>query len=223
MKQKFEIDFLMSYTKEDIIDELKRISKLVGNRPLTKKDIQKCGRVSYGTIHRKFGGLSKAVMTAGLKPNICHKVSDEQLLSALIDLWSQTLNKEGRRPDRCDLKKYNISFSGHWYYRRFGSWKKALIAAYNSLEKEDIGTEINNKKQEDSILKNNILQRGPVSLRKRWFVFKRDEFTCAICGRSGRGVRLELGHKTSVSKGGSDDIGNLQTECFECNRGKRND
>jgi 5-methylcytosine-specific restriction endonuclease McrA len=35
------------------------------------------------------------------------------------------------------------------------------------------------------------------------------------------GIRLELDHKLPKSKGGNDDLDNLQTLCFECNRGKK--
>jgi len=175
--------------------------------------------VSYPTIHKKFGGLSKAVMAAGLTPNICHNVTDRQLLDALVDLWSRTLSKEGRRPERRDLKRYNISFSGDTYYRRFGSWKKALIAAYNSVGQE----ETINKAQDGLAPEITVPRRGDISIRKRFLVFKRDEFTCVMCGRSGRGVKLEVDHKIPISKGGTDDLDNLQTLCFECNRGKRDD
>lgn len=176
MKNKFKIDFLESYTQEDIIKELNRISNIIGNRPVTKRDVQKYGRVSYPTIHKKFGGLSKAVMAAGLTPNICHDVTDRQLLNALIDLWSQTLSNEGRRPERRDLKRYNIPFSGDTYYRRFGSWKKALIVAYSSVGQE----EMINETQKDLVSEITISRRGDLSIRKRFLVFKRDEFTCVV-------------------------------------------
>ena len=65
--------------------------------------------------------------------------------------------------------------------------------------------------------------REEISIRRRFLVFKRDHFTCVLCGRSGIGVKLEIDHKTPLSKGGSNDVSNLQTLCFECNRGKRND
>lgn len=219
MKNEFKIDFLESYTQEDIIKELKRISNIIGKRPITKRDVQKYGRVSYPTIYKKFGGLSKAVMAAELTPNICHDVTDRQLLDALIDLWSQTLSREGRRPERRDLKRYNIPFSGDTYCRRFGSWKKALSAVYNSVGQE----EIINETQNDLTPEITTSRRGDISIRKRFLVFKRDEFTCVMCGRSGRGVKLEVDHKIPISKGGSDSLDNLQTLCFECNRGKRND
>lgn len=218
MKDKFEIDFLDSYTKENIIEELKRISKIVGGRVLTKKDIQNYGRVSYCTIWEKFGGLSKAVMAAGLKANRYCNVTDMQLLESLIELWSRTLSHEGRRPQRRDLRRYNIPFSGDTYQRRFGSWKKALIAAYNSVGREETITNI----QKDLAPQVTTPQRSDISIRKRFLVFKRDEFTCVMCGRSGRGVKLEVDHIIPVSKDGTDDIDNLQTLCFECNRGKRN-
>ncbi|MBI4006518.1 MAG: HNH endonuclease [Gammaproteobacteria bacterium] len=43
-----------------------------------------------------------------------------------------------------------------------------------------------------------------------------------MCGANGPGVKLEVDHIISVAEGGSDALNNLQTLCFECNRGKRN-
>lgn len=59
-----------------------------------------------------------------------------------------------------------------------------------------------------------------VSLKLRFKVFKRDKFTCQYCGRKTPEVILELEHIIPLSKGGSDEIDNLITSCFECNRGK---
>ena len=63
-----------------------------------------------------------------------------------------------------------------------------------------------------------------VSLSTRTDVFERDNYTCQICRRNSKedGVKLEIDHIIPVSKGGSDDISNLQTLCFDCNRGKSN-
>lgn len=53
----------------------------------------------------------------------------------------------------------------------------------------------------------------------RSFVFERDDFTCQYCGA--RGVKLECDHVIPVSRGGSNQIENLKTACFSCNRSKR--
>lgn len=61
-----------------------------------------------------------------------------------------------------------------------------------------------------------------VGKKKRFDVFKRDGFTCQYCGGKPPGVVLECDHIDPSSKGGSDDIDNLITACFDCNRGKSN-
>jgi hypothetical protein len=59
-----------------------------------------------------------------------------------------------------------------------------------------------------------------LSVRTRFEVFKRDEFTCKYCGRRSPEVILECDHIVPVSVGGSDDPINLTTSCWDCNRGK---
>ncbi len=59
-----------------------------------------------------------------------------------------------------------------------------------------------------------------VSVRTRFDVFKRDQFTCQYCGRRSPEVVLELDHIVPYCEGGSDDLINLCTSCWECNRGK---
>lgn len=59
-----------------------------------------------------------------------------------------------------------------------------------------------------------------ISVRTRFEVFKRDEFTCGYCGRKSPQVVLEVDHIVPVAGGGSDDLINLKTSCWDCNRGK---
>jgi 5-methylcytosine-specific restriction endonuclease McrA len=61
-----------------------------------------------------------------------------------------------------------------------------------------------------------------ISKKIRFEVFKRDGFQCAYCGKTPPQVTLEVDHVDPKSKGGKDDINNLITACFDCNRGKRN-
>lgn len=59
-----------------------------------------------------------------------------------------------------------------------------------------------------------------VSVRTRFEVFKRDNFTCQYCGLTSPNVVLEIDHIVPVCEGGGDDVINLRTSCWECNRGK---
>lgn len=63
-------------------------------------------------------------------------------------------------------------------------------------------------------------KRKNLSKKTRFEVFKRDGFQCAYCGQSPPSVVLEVDHIEPVSKGGCDDLSNLITSCFYCNRGK---
>jgi len=160
--------------------------------------------------------------------------SREDLLNLLIDLWNKTLQKEGRRPYITDLKNYKYGISPDTYSRKFGGWKKALREAYDYVNEKDKTEEHTPDVHEQSVQrpKSNhfvestkapspSIERKSISIRKRFFVFKRDHFSCVFCGSAGVGVKLEVDHKVPISKDGTDDLDNLQTLCFECNRGKR--
>lgn len=59
--------------------------------------------------------------------------------------------------------------------------------------------------------------RGDIPLELRREVFAYDNWMCVYC-QSKR--RLEIDHITPISKGGTDERGNLQTLCRTCNRRK---
>lgn len=60
-----------------------------------------------------------------------------------------------------------------------------------------------------------------ISLSLRFDVFKADNYACQICGaKANDGVKLEVDHKIPKAKGGTNEINNLWTLCFKCNRGK---
>ena len=54
----------------------------------------------------------------------------------------------------------------------------------------------------------------------RFEVFKRDSFTCQYCGKVAPDVVLEVDHILPVVEGGTNELINLVTSCFDCNRGK---
>lgn len=50
-------------------------------------------------------------------------------------------------------------------------------------------------------------------------VFERDQFTCQYCGATDIG--LECDHVEPISRGGTNEMGNLVTSCGPCNKSKR--
>ena len=63
-------------------------------------------------------------------------------------------------------------------------------------------------------------ERKQLSKKTRFQVFKRDEFRCCYCGQCPPKVVLEVDHIIAVANGGTNQIDNLITSCFDCNRGK---
>lgn len=61
----------------------------------------------------------------------------------------------------------------------------------------------------------------PSTVRK--YVYERDNFTCQSCGKTNKEARLTIDHIIALARGGSNDLSNLQTLCWECNRKKLHD
>jgi hypothetical protein len=90
-------------------------------------------------------------------------------------------------------------------------------------EKSPVVTEILNPKESEPIIQEIVEKkpREPLSKKIRFEVFKRDSFKCQYCGRSAPDVILNVDHIVPVAEGGTNDIMNLLTSCFDCNNGKR--
>lgn len=65
-------------------------------------------------------------------------------------------------------------------------------------------------------------KRQPIKPSIRFQVLKRDGYRCQMCGATAQdGAKLEIDHIHPVSKGGSNELSNLQVLCRDCNAGKR--
>jgi len=67
-----------------------------------------------------------------------------------------------------------------------------------------------------------LLETDPVPSDIRYQVLASYKGRCALCGATSKERRIEVDHIVPRSKGGSNDISNLQALCDECNRGKSN-
>lgn len=78
------------------------------------------------------------------------------------------------------------------------------------------GDYYNNPEIWNSICK---VERGKVTNRIRFLVYKRDNNRCVKCGSR---YNLEVDHIFPISKGGKSTLDNLQTLCHDCNQMKSN-
>ena len=100
---------------------------------------------------------------------------------------------------------------------------KEFYLAFKNTE-NDIETEESEEEDFDSSRIPELDSYSFVRAGKWWGVLARDKWKCLSCGGSSRedGVLLEVDHIIPRSKGGSDDMSNLQTLCKKCIIGKSN-
>lgn len=210
---KFHVDFLTEYSEPTLIEEMKRIAHQLDKDTLSRDDIDRHGKMSSGVVLKRFGSLRQALQAAGLRPTRFMKATDDELMDVLEEVWVSIIEKFGRRPERADLRTLSIPISPDTIVRRFGSWKKALVATAERANQERPLDSLQSAPAPP------VMTRAAISVRKRFFVLKRDRYKCRLCGASA--VPLEVDHIVPNARGGSDALDNLQSLCVPCNRGKR--
>jgi rubredoxin len=128
-----------------------------------------------------------------------------------------------------DLERINSSAQMlDWLYQCLGRDPLGLYLAFGEIfdpqknacswgqEKEFNGSKL--AQNHAALLKP---KRKNIAPKVRFTVLQRDMFTCKACGASPEdGAKLQVDHIYPVSKGGTNDISNLQTLCSVCNIGK---
>lgn len=83
----------------------------------------------------------------------------------------------------------------------------------------DLGNNIYNSFGDEDIKMDATVRNIPGKVRLD--VFERDDYKCQMCGRTVEdGIKLHIDHIVPFSKGGSNDMDNLQVLCHECNLAK---
>ena len=67
-----------------------------------------------------------------------------------------------------------------------------------------------------------LIEADPVRADIRYRVLAAARGRCSLCGATSAERRIEVDHIIPRSRGGSNDMSNLQALCDECNRGKSN-
>jgi len=225
-------------TDDELINDLKRIARMLDSDKITSTQYYEKGKYSYPTITERFGSWSNFVNKAGLEQtDFIKPITNEELFEELERIWI-LLEKQ---PTTTDMKKGISKYSLDTYMRRFGGWRNALLAFVeyvNSDEIEfvaqkdsDLIPEENEKTNELNNIKNEIIERHRkrttrnINLKLRFRVLQRDNFKCCFCGSSPAkdpAIELHIDHILPWSNGGETVIDNLQTLCSKCNLGKSN-
>lgn len=101
-----------------------------------------------------------------------------------------------------------------------GSYKESKYTNFGENTIKEVITKLNQKNGSyytnqyiwDSICR---VERGKVSNRLRFAIYKRDGYRCQLCGRKTN--NLEIDHIKPIAKGGKTTYDNLQTLCHRCN------
>lgn len=218
--------------EEVLLADLVRVSKELNKPNISCNDYIRLGKYTVVTMGVRFGSWNKAKERAKLKITKKADNSNEDLFNNILELWTLF----GRQPKFGEVVSPNSKFHGATYARRFGSWRGALEAfvEYINKEEETVDTEEDNPElipittakatKPKKVVKRKRTTRN-INLRLRFTILQRDNFSCNKCGRSPAkdpNVVLHVDHIIPWSKGGETEIENLETLCKNCNLGKSN-
>ena len=200
---------------DDLLSDIRRVAEQAATKIVSQKLYSELGKYDPTTASRRFGTWNKAVIAAGLDVANEINISDERLFENLMLLWEHF----GRQPRVAELARAPSVISWGAYRRRFRSWTDALNQFVEFANAQDIRPPNPNE-----ITRGHLTARDP-SLRLRFRVMKRDNFSCRACGASPAlkpGILLHVDHIEPWSWGGETVEENLQTLCEGCNLGKSN-
>ncbi len=101
---KFELNLRRkNIPKEELIDDLRRVSNLIGQDTVTRDIYAQKGKFGDTTLERRFGSWNKVLDAAGLKVTHTLDNKKEVLFENLADVWQHL----GRQPVGKDLDKAN--------------------------------------------------------------------------------------------------------------------
>jgi hypothetical protein len=217
---KFQLDaFNRNVSDEELLQDLVATAAKFKEqgKNLTFRSYNEFGKYSASTIGARFGSWNSGLRRAGLAASEEKNVPVEVLFDNLKLVWIA----KGKQPVYRDMSSPPSQYTASIYNDRFGGWRKALEEFVASVDQEQ--DDLLSYEVEVKISSGTKRTKRDPSLALRFFVLKRDRFCCVSCGRSPAtvtGLVLEIDHKLAWSKGGETIEENLQTLCFDCNRGK---
>lgn len=201
--------FKRSKPTEELLADVRRVADAISQSTVSIKQYRVLGKHDHMTLVNRFGSWTKVLLAAGLNRSKKAGIADDALFENILQLWQHY----GRQPRRSELAKPPSTISQGPYWRRFGSWMKALqcfVEYANSAEKTPttdakIAADMDNPPQvepephiagktfedESGLAKNRqpenrVPRRTPrdPGWKLRYRVLSRDNFSCRACGHS---------------------------------------
>lgn len=140
----------------------------------------------------------------------------------------QTLSKIEKKLFKQNLKHPDLEYfvnvvlycsqiNGRVYKRKTEGFPSDKVQSLINRLNNKTGSFYNDREIWDSICR---VERGRVSNKMRFAIYKRDGYRCRNCGRTNRFDDLEIDHIKPIAKGGKSTFDNLQTLCKRCNKEK---
>lgn len=123
-------------SEQAIIDDLKRVSEILGKSSITSSEYALNGKYGISTVLRKFSKWNDALLKSGLDVQNQTNISNEDLFKNLESVW----NILGRQPTTKDFKTKDLSkYSLTVYESRFDGWCNTLVQfqKYNLNKQEN--------------------------------------------------------------------------------------
>lgn len=127
------------------------------------------------------------------------------------DLFNSRNNNRPITEFKLNVVLYLSNINGRLLQRKVKTFNSDEINNYIKRLNNKTGYFYNDKEIWDSICK---VERGKVSNKIRFEVYRRDGNKCRKCGSR---VNLEVDHIKPIAKGGKTYLDNLQTLCHRCN------
>ena len=127
----FWVGCVMDDKQQEIIDEIRRVAKLLNVTSLTQREFSANSKISISAVESRYGNWTRAIEAAGLIPNIPRLVSgkplltDDDLLQEIMRLTSK-LNKP---PTEREMNAFG-NYSVNPYRNRWGKFSDAVKVAY---------------------------------------------------------------------------------------------
>lgn len=216
----------MGASAAQVIDDLQRVSEVVGRRRLTKLDIDEHGReATEKSIAKHYGYLAKALEAAGLEV-AAHgrRWTDTDYFENMLEVWTH----RGRAPTKGEMDSPPSRITSSAYARKFGTWvraKQAFVDRVNAEIAESSGPPvlIAAAAPSPSRAKPRPDDQRAIPVGLRYQVLRRDNFKCVLCGQSPASdpsIVLHVDHVLAFSREGKTRPDNLRSLCRDCNLGK---